>query len=507
MNPLFDQLFAKNHGSKIFLSFSDLGTTLTYDEFLNEIKCTANCLKKFGLEKGDCLVLQIEKSHHVFTIYGACVQLGIIFIPLNTSYTGFEVEYFLNDSECKIFITTSKMLRELDSLEKKRSFNIETIDADYKGSFFSNFNENEPLDFVEGLDEDDTAAILYTSGTTGQSKGAMLSQKNLLSNALTLSKAWGFTPSDILLHALPIYHTHGLFVATNIALVSGSQIRFLKKFDVDDIILNLPSTTVMMGVPTFYTRLLTNDKFNKEITKNMRLFISGSAPLLTETHKEFEYRTGHKILERYGMTETNMITSNPYIGERKAGTVGMVLEDVEIRIADLEIEEEVKKNGDIGVVEVKGPNVFKGYWKQPEKTKSEFRHDGYFITGDMGFLDQDKYLTIVGRNKDLIITGGLNVYPKEIETVIDQDSKVDESAVVGVSHPDFGEGILAIIVEKKGHSINLDVLNETLRKNLAAFKLPKKIHVIKELPRNSMGKVQKNVLRDIYRDEFSDTNK
>ena len=507
MNPLFDQLFAKNHGSKIFLSFSDLGTTLTYDEFLNEIKCTANCLKKFGLEKGDCLVLQIEKSHHVFTIYGACVQLGIIFIPLNTSYTGFEVEYFLNDSECKVFITTSKMLKELDSLGKNRSFNIETIDADYKGSFFSNFNENEPLDFVEELDEDDTAAILYTSGTTGQSKGAMLSQKNLLSNALTLSKAWEFTASDILLHALPIYHTHGLFVATNIALVSGSQIRFLKKFDLDDIILNLPSTTVMMGVPTFYTRLLTNDKFNKEITKNIRLFISGSAPLLTETHKEFENRTGHKILERYGMTETNMITSNPYIGERKAGTVGMVLEDVEIRIADLEIEEEVKKNGDIGVVEVKGPNVFKGYWKQPEKTKSEFREDGFFITGDMGFLDQDKYLTIVGRNKDLIITGGLNVYPKEIETVIDQDNNVEESAVVGVSHPDFGEGILAIIVEKKGHSINIDILNDALRKNLAAFKLPKKIHVIKELPRNSMGKVQKNVLRDTYRDEFSDTNK
>ena len=399
------------------------------------------------------------------------------------------------------------MLKELDSLEKKGIYDIKTIDADYKGSFFSNFNENEPLDLIEGQGEDDIAAILYTSGTTGQSKGAMLSQKNLLSNALTLSKAWEFTASDILLHALPIYHTHGLFVATNIALVSGSQIRFLKKFDVDDIILNLPSTTVMMGVPTFYTRLLTNNKFNREITKNMRLFISGSAPLLAETHKEFECRTGHKILERYGMTETNMITSNPYIGERKAGTVGMVLEDVEIRVADLETEDEVKKKGDIGVVEVKGPNVFKGYWKQPEKTKSEFRDDGYFITGDIGFLDQDNYLTIVGRNKDLIITGGLNVYPKEIETVIDQDSNVEESAVIGVSHPDFGEGILAIIVEKKGHSINIDILNESLRKNLAAFKLPKKIHVIKELPRNSMGKVQKNVLRDIYRDEFSDTNK
>ncbi len=506
MNPLFDQLFAKNQGSEIFLSFSALDKTLTYDKFLNEIKCTANCLERFGLEKGDRLVLQIEKSHHVFTIYGACVQLGIIFIPLNTSYTGFEVEYFLNDSECKIFISTSKMLKELDPSEKG-SFNIETIDADYKGSFFSNFNENEPLDFIEELDEDDIAAILYTSGTTGQSKGAMLSQKNLLSNALTLSKAWEFTASDILLHVLPIYHTHGLFVATNIALVSGSQIRFLKKFDVDEIILNLPSTTVMMGVPTFYTRLLTNNKLNKEITKNMRLFISGSAPLLTETHKEFECRTGHKILERYGMTETNMITSNPYIGKRKAGTVGMVLEDVEIRVVGYESKDEAKKNGDIGVVEVKGPNVFRGYWKQPEKTKSEFRDDGFFITGDVGFLDQDSYLTIVGRSKDLIITGGLNVYPKEIETVIDQDISVEESAVVGVYHPDFGEGILAIIVEKKGHSINIDILNDTLRKNLATFKLPKKIHLIKELPRNSMGKVQKNVLRNIYKDEFSDSNK
>ena len=250
-----------------------------------------------------------------------------------------------------------------------------------------------------------------------------------------------------------------------------------------------------------------NSKFNKEITKNIRLFISGSAPLLTETHKEFEYRTGHKILERYGMTETNMITSNPYIGKRKAGTVGMVLEDVKIRVAALKRNDEVKSNGDIGVVEVKGPNVFQGYWKQPEKTKSEFRDDGYFITGDMGFLDQDNYLTIVGRNKDLIITGGLNVYPKEIETVIDQDRNVEESAVVGVSHPDFGEGILAIIVEKKGRSINGKILNDTLRQNLAVFKLPKKIHIIKELPRNSMGKVQKNVLRDIYKDEFSETNK
>ncbi len=506
MNPLFDQLFAKNQGSEIFLSFSDQEKTLSYDEFLKEIKCTATCLKKLGLKKGDRLVLQIEKSHHVFTIYGACVQLGVIFIPLNTSYTAFEAEYFLNDSECKLFITTTKMLNKLDKLEKKGSYNVETIDEDFSGSFFSNFNFNEPLYYIEVQDEDDIAAILYTSGTTGRSKGAMLSQRNLLSNASTLSKSWEFAASDILLHALPIYHTHGLFVATNIALISGSQIRFLKKFDVDDIILNLPSTTVMMGVPTFYTRLLANNKFNKEITKNMRLFISGSAPLLEETHKKFNDLTGHKILERYGMTETNMITSNPYTGHRKAGTVGVVLEDVEIRVVSAENKKEVLKNGQIGVVEVNGPNVFKGYWNQPEKTKSEFREDGFFITGDMGYLDQDQYLTIVGRDKDLIITGGLNVYPKEIETIIDKHSNVEESAVVGVLHPDFGEGIIAIIVEKRGQTLNLQSLKGSLAKNLASFKLPKKFHIIKELPRNSMGKVQKNILRNTYKDEFRETN-
>jgi len=466
----------------------------------------ASRLKKLGLEKGDSLALQIEKSHHVFTIYGACVQLGVIFIPLNTSYTAIEVEYFLNDSECKSFITTTKMLKDLDLQHKKVSCKIETIDGDYSGSFFSDFNENEPLEIIEKQDEDDIAAILYTSGTTGRSKGAMLSQKNLLSNALTLSKSWRFTASDVLLHALPIYHTHGLFVATNIVLVSGSKIRFLKKFNEDEIIENLPATTVMMGVPTFYTRLLANKKFNKDITKNMRLFISGSAPLLKETHEKFQHLTGHKILERYGMTETNMITSNPYNGERKAGTVGIPLDDVKVRVVALENKREVLKNGEIGVVEVIGPNVFKGYWKQPKKTKSEFRDDGFFVTGDMGYLDQDNYLTIVGRNKDLIITGGLNVYPKEIETVIDTDSNVEESAVIGVSHPDFGEGIIAIIVEKKGQNIDPQILYETLQKNLAAFKLPKKTHIIKELPRNTMGKVQKNVLRNVYKDEFRKTS-
>ena len=506
MNLLFDRLFTRNQGSKIFLSFSDKNNELTYDEFLNEVKCTASCLKILGLEKGDSLVLQIEKSHHVFTIYGACVQLGVIFIPLNTSYTAVEVEYFLNDSKCKSFIATTKMLKDLELQGKKVSCKIETIDADYSGSFFSGFNKNEPLEIIEKQDEDDIAAILYTSGTTGRSKGAMLSQKNLLSNALTLSQSWGFTGSDVLLHALPIYHTHGLFVATNIVLVSGSEIRFLKKFNDDDVIVNLPYSTVMMGVPTFYTRLLANRKFNKETSKNMRLFISGSAPLLKETHEKFEHLTGHKILERYGMTETNMITSNPYNGERKAGTVGIALENVKVRVVAVENKREVLKNGEIGVVEVLGPNVFKGYWNQPEKTKSEFRDDGFFITGDMGYLDHDNYLTIVGRNKDLIITGGLNVYPKEIETAIDTDSNVEESAVIGVSHPDFGEGIVAIIVEKKGQNIDSQILQETLKKNLAAFKLPKKIHIIKELPRNTMGKVQKNVLRNVYKDEFRKTS-
>ena len=349
---------------------------------------------------------------------------------------------------------------------------------------------------------DDLAAILYTSGTTGRSKGAMLSHDNLLSNSQTLGELWQFTKDDILLHALPIFHTHGLFVATNVALLSGARMRFLNAFDLDTIIEALPECTTMMGVPTFYTRLLDDDRFDEELSKGMRLFISGSAPLLAETHVEFEKRTGHRILERYGMTETNMNTSNPYDGERRAGTVGMALPGVEIRICDSETGTPVPK-GEIGVIEVKGPNVFQGYWQMPEKTKEEFRGDGFFITGDLAREDEDGYIHIVGREKDLIISGGFNIYPKEIESLLDDFEGVVESAVVGVPHPDFGEGVVAIVVQQKGAGLTEDDLMSKLADQLARFKQPKKIFLQDALPRNTMGKVQKNVLREEHSGLFS----
>jgi malonyl-CoA/methylmalonyl-CoA synthetase len=349
---------------------------------------------------------------------------------------------------------------------------------------------------------EDLAAFLYTSGTTGRSKGAMLTQNNLLSNAEVLTDHWAFTATDVLLHALPIFHTHGLFVATNIALLSGCKILFLPKFDREAIIALLPQATSMMGVPTFYTRLLDDPRFDRDLTGHMRLFISGSAPLLAETHKLFEERSGHRILERYGMTETNMSTSNPYEGARRAGTVGFPLPGIELKITDSTTGETLPQ-GDIGQIEVRGANVFKGYWNMPEKTAEELRSDGFFITGDLGMIDADGYVHIVGRNKDLIISGGFNIYPKEIEAVLDAQEGVLESAVIGVPHPDFGETVLALIVPSAERAPDLDAIHAHISHSLARFKLPKKLILLPELPRNTMGKVQKNTLRDQFRDLFA----
>jgi malonyl-CoA/methylmalonyl-CoA synthetase len=502
MNLLYDSIFSTADKKNIFIKYVEDTEPLTFERFFTEIKTTARRLQNLGLKCGDRLVLQIKKSHHVLVIYGACVQLGIIFIPLNTSYKYSEVKYFLSDSECNLFICESVMEEELKEYRGKQKFLVKTIKNNSEGSFFETTGQLTPLDFVERREAEDIGAILYTSGTTGRSKGAMLTHGNLISNAVTLSKAWKFTRDDVLLHALPIYHTHGLFVATNIALLSGCKMIFLKSFNIEQVIKTLPLSTVMMGVPTFYTRLLKEKTFNRIIVDKMRLFISGSAPLMSETHQEFEKVTGHKILERYGMTETNMITSNPYEGLRKAGTVGVALTEVNVRIVSLEKRDQILGQNEIGLIEVRGPNVFKGYWQMPEKTKDEFRDDGFFITGDIGFLDNNNYLSIVGRNKDLIITGGLNVYPKEIEILVDAMHEVEESAVIGVKHPDFGEGIIAIIVEKKDKTVKIDKMTENLRLNLAPFKVPKKIIKKKSLPRNSMGKVQKNLLRDEYKDFF-----
>jgi len=350
-------------------------------------------------------------------------------------------------------------------------------------------------------DQDDLAALLYTSGTTGRSKGAMLTHRNLLSNAQALVACWRFTADDVLLHALPIFHVHGLFVATNVMLLAGGSMIFLPKFDLETILAQLPAATTMMGVPTFYTRLLADPRFTKARVSHMRLFISGSAPLLAETHVRFHARTGHSILERYGMTETNMTTSNPYEGERRAGTVGFALPGMEVKICDPATGASLPQ-GEIGILEVRGPNVFKGYWQMPEKTAEELRADGFFITGDLSMIDADGYVHIVGRGKDLIISGGYNIYPKEIEMLLDAQDGVFESAVIGAPHLDFGESVVAVLVPQPGVLLDMAAIEAALKANLAPFKRPRRIEVLDDLPRNTMGKVQKNQLRERFRKAF-----
>lgn len=378
---------------------------------------------------------------------------------------------------------------------------MHTLDQNGEGSL-SLLADQMPTDYDNRpREDDDLAAILYTSGTTGRSKGAMLTHGNLTSNSQTMVKYWQFTEDDVLLHALPIFHTHGLFVATNCLMMAGGSMLFLSKFDLDQVLAVLPKATAMMGVPTFYTRLLASDRFTRDVAAHMRLFISGSAPLSAEVHKEFRERTGHAILERYGMTETNMNTSNPYDGARRPGTVGFPLPGVGFRVVDARTGRELP-DGEVGIIEIKGPNVFLGYWRMPEKTAQEFRADGYFITGDMGRIDEDGYVSIVGRSKDLIISGGFNVYPAEVEALLDELPGVAESAVIGVPHPDFGEAVVAVLAPKPGAELGQDAVQASLNDRLAKFKQPKKVHVLEALPRNTMGKIQKNVLRERFSGDF-----
>ncbi|MEM9574422.1 MAG: malonyl-CoA synthase, partial [Pseudomonadota bacterium] len=468
-------------------------------------KCSARYAHAFvelGLSVGDRVAVQVAKSPNSLAIYAACVQAGIVFLPLNTDYTADEVAYFIEDSGARLVIGDEKSSSALSSIAKASGAAFKTMNADGAGSFAS-FAANMPVHF-ETLprSSDDLAALLYTSGTTGRSKGAMLTQANLLSNAKTLVDIWRFTSDDVLLHALPIFHTHGLFVATNVVLLAGSKMIFLPKFDMHQLIKLMPQATSMMGVPTFYTRLLGDDRFNRSLASHMRLFISGSAPLLAETHVAFEKRSGHRILERYGMTETNMNTSNPLDGERRAGTVGFPLPGVELKITDNETGAELPI-GDIGQIEVRGDNVFTGYWRMPEKTAEELRADGFFITGDLGKIDADGYVHIVGRNKDLIISGGYNIYPKEIELLLDEQDDVLESAVIGVPHPDFGESVLGIVVAAAGSNPNLKAIKLNIEQSLARFKHPNQLIIIDELPRNAMGKVQKQMLREQFKDFFA----
>jgi malonyl-CoA/methylmalonyl-CoA synthetase len=465
----------------IFIRGDD-GRNFTYREYWDLAGQLANALAAHGVGVGDRVAVQVEKSVEALALFLACARMGAIFLPLNTAYTSSEMDYFIRDSEPKVLICTTEKFRFLSMLCKSVLTLGEKGEGTLMGRHSSAFEDADAL-------WTDAVAILYTSGTTGKSKGAVLTHGNLASNALALVDAWAFTSRDVLIHALPIYHTHGLFTATNTVMLSGGCLLFRRKFDVNDVIALLPNATTMMGVPTFYTRLLAHAGLTRELVQHMRLFVSGSAPLLAETHRGFEEKTDHAILERYGMTETSMNTSNPYHGERRAGTVGMPLPGIEVRIAD-------PVDG-VGMIEVRGPNVFQGYWRNPEKTAAEFCSDGFFITGDLGAIDDRGYLTISGRGKDLVITGGFNVYPKEIEAELDALPGIDESAVIGIPHPDLGEEVVAVIVAQETAPEEAEIIAE-LQRRLARFKVPKRIVSVSELPRNAMGKVQKNLLRETY---------
>ena len=495
-NFLNDNLFSVHANSnKIFIETeSQKYSFKEFDDLVNKI---ANLLIASGLSEGDRVLVKLEKSIFSFALYISTIRAGGIFIPVNTDYTASEIEYFIDNSMPYIFISNDKSLKEVQNK------NLKTFSLNNDGS--GNFNKNvrtQKTSFQPvKRKKDDIASILYTSGTTGRSKGAMLSHNNLFSNTRELLRIWKFNGNDVLLHALPIYHIHGLFVACNLCLLSGAKIHFIKKFQTEKVIEYLTKSTVMMGVPTFYTRLIESNKLNFQITKNIRVFISGSAPLLSETHKEFESLTGHKILERYGMTETNMNTSNPYDGERRAGTVGFPLPGIKIRITDTEKNHKMASEK-IGMIEIKGENVFEGYWKMSDKTKESFTDDGYFVTGDLGKFSSDGYLSIIGRNKDLIISGGLNIYPKEIEVIIDGINNVKETAVIGVTHKDFGEAVVAVVVADR-EKVSESSIMEIVQTKLAKFKQPKKIIFVNALPRNAMGKVKKQNLRNNYNKLFN----
>ena len=507
-NHLYSELSSR-FGAPNKAAFISPGNRITTYRDIDVLSARfANALTALGVVPGDRVAVQIEKSVEAVLLYLGVVRAGGVFLPLNTAYTANELDYFLRDAEPRVFVCDPAREAALKSVASAAGVkHIETLGTKGDGSLIARARLTDPnrsdakrKDPDRG--PDDLSGILYTSGTTGRSKGAMLSQENLASNARMLLDFWRFTADDVLIHALPIYHTHGLFVATNTLLMAGGTMLFQPKFDADEVIALLPKATSMMGVPTFYTRLLQHPCLTPEATKHMRLFISGSAPLLAETHREWFERTGHHILERYGMTETNMNTSNPYEGARVAGTVGPPLPGVDLRVADPETGA-LLAQGEIGMIEVRGANVFKGYWRMPEKTKAEFRDDGFFITGDLGKIDDAGYVHIVGRGKDLVITGGFNVYPKEIESEIDAIEGVVESAVIGVPHRDFGEGVTAIVVRSKNATVDETAITRVLNERLAKFKQPKRIIFLDDLPRNTMGKVQKNVLREQYKDLYS----
>lgn len=463
-------------------------TNWSFGDMLNWIDALAERLLAHGVNPGDRVAVQVEKSPQNLALYLASLKVGAVYVPLNTAYTAAELAYFVGDAEPALFVGETER-QDVATL---------TLDARGQGSLTADldFSAHPP---TVAREDSDLAAILYTSGTTGRSKGAMLSHRNLASNARHLTQAWGWQDDDVLLHALPIFHVHGLFIASHCALLNATPMIWMPKFDAAAVAAGLAEATVLMGVPTFYIRLLGLDDFPSQPLSHMRVFICGSAPLTEPVFAEWETRTGHRILERYGMSETIINTTNPLQGERVPGTVGYALPGLELRIAD-DAGQEVE-TGSVGTIEVRGENVFGGYWNMPEKTAEEIRGDGYFITGDLGTQDESGRVSIVGRAKDLVISGGYNVYPKEVEKVLDEMEFIVESAVIGVPHPDFGEGVVAVVVPTNA-AVTQEQVDEALADQLARFKQPKHILNVDELPRNTMGKVQKNLLREQYQDLF-----
>lgn len=492
---LFQKSFPENRQTPALMLTDD--QKISYAAFDLATARMARCLLQLGLTKGDRVAMQTIKSPEALYIYLACLRLGFVFLPLNMAYTAEEVRYFINDAQPALLICDPELVDELRPIAEHVQAQCHTLDAKGQGSLMTGFEDLSPCHDLADMATDDLATILYTSGTTGQPKGAMLSHGNLASNALTLHKIWGWQQGDVLIHALPIFHAHGLFVATHCALLNGSPMWFLPKFDLEAILRLLPQATILMGVPTFYTRLLSHPGLTPDLCRKMRLFISGSAPLLPTTFTDFEQRTGHRILERYGMSEAGMITSNPLDGERQAGSVGFPLPDIDIRVCSE--DGNPVPSGDSGILEIKGPNLFRGYWNMPEKTSQEFREDGFFITGDIAQQMPDGRINLIGRAKDLIISGGYNIYPKELETILDQVEGVHETAIIGVADCDFGESVCCYVVKEKDCPISNDLMAEklslTAHQFLARFKHPKCYLFLEELPRNSMGKVQKNRLR------------
>ena len=484
---------------------TDNGLNYSWRDIERASAMLANLLASLNLPDGARIAVQVEKSVEAMLLYLATLRAGYVFLPLNTAYQSAEIEYFINNAEPAVVVCSKTNFGWVSKIAfKAGTQNVFTLGDDREGSLLERASHCSDQHVVVARTADDLAAILYTSGTTGRSKGAMLTHGNMLSNALVLKDYWGWRTreegGDVLIHALPIFHVHGLFVALHGALINGSKMIWCARFDPQFVIRKMPEATVFMGVPTLYVRLLNEAGLDKNAVRNMRLFVAGSAPLLIETFNEWKARTGHTILERYGMSETAMLTSNPYRGDRRGGSVGFALPGMSVRLQG--DDGQALAAGEIGGIEVKGPNVFKGYWRMPEKTAEEFTADGFFKTGDVGKIDSQGYITIVGRSKDLIISGGYNVYPAEIEGYINDMPGVLESALVGVPHPDFGEVGVAVVVAKSGATPKPEAILAALKSMLANFKIPKQCFVVAELPRNTMGKVQKNLLREQYRTLF-----